>query len=141
MLPAHPALPTACSFPFQPAEAGNQTSILISESLDGFSVAARRQNAGRLAYENPRPRPTAGLTKAPGDTVCASVIVVFGSESAARLSHVAAIALVETRVVIAASPARAASPETRAPIFILRSMARAPRRCWCPAVVCSACCE
>src|SRR6266850_2973583 len=98
MLPAHPPLPTACSFPFQPEEAGNQTSIVISESLDGFSVAATRQNAGRLAYENPRPR-AAGLTNAPGGTVCASVIVVFGSESAARLSHVAAIALVETRVV------------------------------------------
>ena len=46
--PAHPPLPTAWNLPFQP-DAGIQTSILMSESLDGFSVAGdaaeRRQVA------------------------------------------------------------------------------------------------
>src|SRR5262245_54919607 len=71
--PAHPPLPTARSFPFQVtlpsdagracalalsaaepaapeplAKAGSQTSTLILESLDGLSVAATRQKAGRL---------------------------------------------------------------------------------------------
>jgi hypothetical protein len=32
-----------------PAETGSQTSILMSESLDGFSVAFTRQNAGTAA--------------------------------------------------------------------------------------------
>ena len=45
MVPAHPPLPTAWNFPFQP-DAGSQTSILMSESPDGVSVAATRQNAG-----------------------------------------------------------------------------------------------
>ena len=48
MLPAHPPLPTAWNFPFHP-DAGSQTSILMSESLDGVSVAATRQNAGSVA--------------------------------------------------------------------------------------------
>src|SRR2546428_12123246 len=46
MLPLKAPLPTARYLPFQP-DAGIQTSILMSESLDGFSVAATRQNAGR----------------------------------------------------------------------------------------------
>src|SRR5580700_8382271 len=46
MLPAHAPLPTDSSFPFQAA--GIQTSILISESPVGFSVAATRHRAGRL---------------------------------------------------------------------------------------------
>src|SRR5437867_6665643 len=45
MEPAQPPLPTAWNFPFQFAS-GIHTSILISESLDGFSVAATLQNAG-----------------------------------------------------------------------------------------------
>ena len=45
MLPFKPPLPTAWNLPFQPA-AGSQTSILMSESLVGVSVAATRQNAG-----------------------------------------------------------------------------------------------
>jgi hypothetical protein len=45
--PAHAPLPTDWSELFQPA-AGIHTSILISESLDGFSVAPTRQKAGRF---------------------------------------------------------------------------------------------
>ena len=43
--PLNAPLPTAWNLPFHP-DAGNQTSILMSESLVGFSVAATRQNAG-----------------------------------------------------------------------------------------------
>jgi hypothetical protein len=39
-------LPTAWNLPFHPA-IGSQTSTLMSESLDGWIVAATRQNAGR----------------------------------------------------------------------------------------------
>src|SRR6516164_1057973 len=48
IVPAQPPLPTPSNFPFHPDD-GIQTSILISESLDGFSVASTRQKAGRLA--------------------------------------------------------------------------------------------
>ena len=49
-MPAHPPLPTPCNFPFHPA-AGSHTSTLMSESLDGVSVAdaaERRQVGERL---------------------------------------------------------------------------------------------
>src|SRR3954465_4658296 len=42
MTPAHPPLPTAWNLPFQ-FSAGSQTSTAMSESADGFSVAATRQ--------------------------------------------------------------------------------------------------
>jgi len=42
MEPAQPKLPAPISFPFQP-ESGSQTSILMSESPLGLSVAATRQ--------------------------------------------------------------------------------------------------
>jgi hypothetical protein len=45
MTPAHAPLPTASNFPFQ-LSIGSQTSILMSESLDGVRVAVTRQNAG-----------------------------------------------------------------------------------------------
>ena len=46
--PSQPPLPTAWNLPFQPS-AGSQTSIRISESGVGVSVAVTRQNAGRSA--------------------------------------------------------------------------------------------
>src|SRR5712691_10752933 len=87
IVPAHPPLPTACNLPFQP-EAGSQTSILMSESLVGFRVAATRQNAGNAlnvwaAVGPPRP----GAAKAPDPTTWASVMVVFGSVNDATPSH------------------------------------------------------
>jgi len=42
----------ALSFPFQP-EVGIQTSILMSESLVGVSLAETRQNAGILVKISP----------------------------------------------------------------------------------------
>src|SRR5216683_3085652 len=93
MTPAHPPLPTAWNFPFHP-EAGSHTSILMSESVVGASVAATRQNAGRLANgpgptPGPRPARPAGGVNCPAATGCAMVIVECGSASAARLSQVA----------------------------------------------------
>jgi hypothetical protein len=52
MDPAKPPFPTPSNFPFQP-EAGIHTSIPISESLVGASVAATRQKAGMLAKTSP----------------------------------------------------------------------------------------
>jgi hypothetical protein len=58
MTPAQPPLPTAWNLPFHAVSAaaapsargaGSQTSILMSESLVGVSVAATRQNAGSFA--------------------------------------------------------------------------------------------
>src|SRR6187455_3051782 len=65
----------------------------MSDSADGLSVAATRQNAGRsangLACTPPRP---AGAVSPPAATDCASVIVVFGSDALERSSQVAASA-------------------------------------------------
>src|SRR5580698_9012702 len=74
MAPDHPPFPLATNFSFHP-DTGSHTSILISESLDGLSVAATLQYAGVF--------PAAA-------TSCARVIVVSGSFSEARLSHDAA---------------------------------------------------
>src|SRR5262245_24222236 len=69
---------------------GIHTSILMSESLVGFSVAATRQNSGTsLNAAAPRAPPPGGVNW-PAATVCAIVIVVFGSETDSRLSHGAA---------------------------------------------------
>src|SRR5215218_8959543 len=80
MLPAHPCPPIASSLPFHApldpaAAAGIHTSMLIAESLDGRSVAATRQNAGRSAYGAgaPRRRRVAGGTNAPAATSVACV--------------------------------------------------------------------
>src|SRR6188508_427378 len=89
MLPFQPPLPTAWNLPFQPA-AGIHTSILMSESAVGLSVAATRQNAGRSANGLPPPRPPAGAGIAPAATVCASVTVASLNLRPVKLSHGAA---------------------------------------------------
>src|SRR5688572_23079152 len=94
MLPFHPPLPTACSFPFQPA-IGSQTSILMSDSFVGVSVAATRQNAGRSASAAP-PRPPVCFSS-PAATDTADVIVPLVSFAEDRLSHVAASAVLTAR--------------------------------------------
>src|ERR1700722_12623206 len=97
MIPAQPPLPTAWNLPFHP-DAGSHTSILISESLDGVSVAATRQNAGNrpnTASAGARPAsmpPAPGGVKAPGVTLSASVIFTCGSEREDKFSQGAAIA-------------------------------------------------
>src|SRR5580692_8198032 len=93
MTPAHPPLPTAWNFPFHPA-AGSQTSTLMSESSLGFKVAAMRQKAGRslksTAGAGVPPNVLPGGVNSPAATDWASVMVVFGRASEARLSQEAA---------------------------------------------------
>src|SRR5262249_50561675 len=94
MFPFQPPLPTASNLPFQ-LDAGNHTSILISESLVGFMVAATWQNAGKSVNCAPPPRPPPARPPPPGEnapaaTDCAIVMVVSGSFRLARLSHGAA---------------------------------------------------
>src|SRR6185436_14674457 len=89
------------NLPFHPL-AGSHTSILMSESADGLSVAATRQNAGRSAKGLP-PRPP-GCENAPAATASAAVIVACGSACDARLSHVAAFAVEAVRIEARASP-------------------------------------
>src|SRR5689334_3206149 len=85
MLPAQPPLPTAWNLPFHPA-AGSQTSILISESEEGVSVAATRQKAGNwLNCGTAGPVP--GRVNPPAGTLWARVIEVFGSARDDKLSH------------------------------------------------------
>src|SRR5262245_58202546 len=98
MTPAHPPLPTAWNLPFHAlAEAGSQTSTLMSESLVGGNVAATRQNSGSAGYGfRPRAGPSGGWN-APGATSSALVMVTSLSASFARLSHEAANALLAGR--------------------------------------------
>src|SRR5215471_19326465 len=85
MEPVQPPLPLASRFPFQP-DAGSQTSILISESLVGFRVAATRQNAGKSEAGAAPPRP-AGSVSRPASMAWAIVMVVFDSAIDERLSQ------------------------------------------------------
>src|SRR5687768_17134267 len=60
----------------------------MSESLDGFSVSATRQNAGRPVTGCLAP----GGVNEPAGTACTDVTVVFGSLSEpARRSHAAVV--------------------------------------------------
>src|SRR5262245_33182277 len=106
--PANPPFPGITNLPFQ-SRAGIHSSILISESALGISVAVTRQKAGKSANGDgaaPRPLPdgpaaggaapaplNAGNgTKLPASTALANVIVVCGSVNLARLSQGAATA-------------------------------------------------
>src|SRR5688572_24136236 len=63
MVPAQPPLPTAWNLPFHFADSGIHTSMSITESADGLSVAATLQCAGKAyslagaAAPPPRPPP------------------------------------------------------------------------------------
>jgi hypothetical protein len=77
--------------PFHP-EVGNHTSILMSESGVGASVAAIRQNAGNLEMRLPMGESGgAGYTPTsanfPAGTSWAEVIVVLAGESDDKRSH------------------------------------------------------
>src|SRR5437870_4741436 len=115
MVPAHPPFPTASNFPFHP-DSGIQISILISESLDGLSVAAMRQNAGRSRNAPPPAGPFGGVgsVNAPASTTRASVIVALGSAIDMRLSHDAAASSARLPIAVASNSAH--SPPVR--IFI-----------------------
>jgi hypothetical protein len=81
------------NFPFLFAP-GIQTSILMTESELGLAVAAMRQNSGRFfSGVGLYPRGAlggGGGVNSPAGTDVASVIVVCGKDSVARLSQEAA---------------------------------------------------
>src|SRR3989442_10567576 len=79
--PAEPPEPSPRKLPFH-VVAGIQTSTPIAEVLVGASVAATRQNAGRLSSV-----PDPGGVKLPAGTDCVVMAVVPGGSAAARLSH------------------------------------------------------
>src|SRR4029453_17643361 len=72
-----------------------QTSILMSESFVGVSVAVMRQNAGRAAYgDDPPARPVAaGGANAPGETREAQVTLPAASVSVLSDSHDAPVTI------------------------------------------------
>src|SRR5262249_27476354 len=92
MTPAQPPLPTAWNLPFQPF-AGSHTSILISQSDEGLSVAATPQKSGR-ALEGVPPLPPVCLSPGRenwlGGTSFAIVTLVSFNASVDTLSHEAA---------------------------------------------------
>src|SRR5437867_8185501 len=92
MLPLNAPFPTAWNLPFQFA-AGIQTSTLMSESGDGVSVTATRQNDGsdRNAFS------WSGGLNAPASTVSATVIFALGSASFARSAQAAPASAVSRR--------------------------------------------
>ena len=67
----------------------------MSESLEGVSVAATRQNAGKAPYcracpsDSDRPAGIGGA-KAPAATASEAVIVTLGSDNEANVSHATA---------------------------------------------------
>jgi hypothetical protein len=82
------------NLPFQAEDGGSQTAILMSESLEGLSVASTRQNMGRSLYGTTvvspggkLPEEDAGGANAPAGTDCAKVIVMPRDASDARLSQ------------------------------------------------------
>src|SRR5206468_4140078 len=98
MTPAHPPLPTAWNLRFHP-ELGSHISTLMSESFDGVSVAATRQNSGTFRYALSAPPvappvaprwPADGGAKPPAGTSSAVVIFASDSLSEIRLSQEAA---------------------------------------------------
>src|SRR5260221_5549930 len=76
------------NLPFQPS-AGIHTSILISESELGRTVAATRQKAGSCRNAVCCPGLRLGSVKAPAATASVLSMVVAGRESADRPSQLA----------------------------------------------------
>src|SRR5262245_46831777 len=114
MVPAQPPLPTAWNLPFH-AKAGNQTSILMSESAEGLSVAATRQNAGNWLNCGVGAVPVPGRLNPPAGTIWARVIDVFGSARDDKLSHDAAPS---ARPPIMSISARRAAHDPPVTVFI-----------------------
>jgi hypothetical protein len=76
-------LPTAWNLPFHVVLSGSQTSILMSESLDGVNVAAILQNAGSAEYGldwlAPRPPPRGPPARAPARPAAPSRAATAGA--------------------------------------------------------------
>src|SRR5690242_20997013 len=96
----------------------------MSESLEGFSVAATRQNSGSLLYSAAAAAGAGapGGINSPAATFCAEVIVVFACPSDFRLSHEVAIAGEPANATIAS---RKAKIPARIPIFRVSSLNKA----------------
>src|SRR5574339_572538 len=120
MDPLNAPLPTACNLPFQP-DAGNQTSILISDSLVGFSVAAIRQNEGKALIASAFS--WTGDVNAPASTLSASVMVAPGSLSFDNAPHDPAAPRGE-RATAAATANDPSAPTTTRTAVACRSGAR-----------------
>src|SRR5215510_2577448 len=125
MVPAQPPLPTAWNLPFHDW-AGSQTSILISESGEGVSVAATRQNAGNWLNCCTVAGPAPGRLNPPAGTIWAKVIEVFGSARDDNLSHDAA-ALCACLSIMSIS-ARRTAHDPPVTVFIAMSSAGLTRR-------------
>src|SRR2546428_811744 len=121
MTPAQPPLPTAWNFPFQ-ATAGSHTSILMSESDDGVSVAATRQNAGN--WLNCGTGAVPGRVNPPAGTIWANVIEVFESVRDDMLSHDAAAVRARPSII----SARRSAHDPPATVFIAHSSEHLTRR-------------
>src|SRR5437667_5101908 len=87
--PDQPPFPSPMNLPFQ-SVAGIQTSNLMSESFVGLISPATRQKAGKLSNGGPGNANGLGGANVPAGSDFATVIVVSGRFSAARLSQVAA---------------------------------------------------
>src|SRR5262245_56508657 len=124
MVPAQPPLPTAWNLPFH-VWAGSQTSILMSESEEGVSVAATRQNAGNCLTCCTAAGPVPGRLNPPAGTIWAKVIDVFASARKDKLSHDAALS---GRRSITSISARRTAHDPPVTIFIASSRAVLTRR-------------
>ena len=119
-----PPLPTPINLPFQ-LEAGIQTSNLISESAEGLVTAATRQKGGRslaatmvMPPRKPGDGKGDGGVNAPAETIWTTVIVVFGSLSAIRLSQAVA--------AVSCGQAEIAKRNADAVLVIVRICIKAP---------------
>src|SRR4051812_7298891 len=83
--PPHAPFPTCRYLPFH-TESGSHTSDLMSESADGLSVSATRQNGGRLATAGP----VAGVKRPPATTLAVVTEVLGSLSDSARRSQDAA---------------------------------------------------
>ena len=101
MDPLNAPFPTAWNFWFQPLT-GIQSSMVMSESVDGVSLAVTRHSA-----RGARAEPSAAI-EPPASTGCAPAMATFGSDSDLRLSHAelspeggtAACPLIDAAVVV-----------------------------------------
>src|ERR1041385_4090681 len=98
MTPAHPPLPTASNLPFQ--SFGSQISTLMSESAEGVSVAATRQNSGTL-YSFPTGTTSARVIAVPFSTNFARS--AQGTARAGAADGRSAAARARARIVIGVS--------------------------------------
>src|SRR5215218_6297096 len=100
--PAKPPFPMPRNFPFQPS-AGIQTSLLIVESADGFSVSATRQKGTATFSAAP-----SGGVKEPAGTDSAAVTLAWSRVDLARSLHAASAVIAcvgKDASVVARAPA------------------------------------